>query len=71
MTCDGIYNEGFVSISMPTVSRTVTFFQCNRCNHEWYPRRSGEPKTCPSCKSPYWDSERKNRSRKVDGEPRK
>ena len=38
---------------------------CNRCGHEWGLRykksneEKTEPKTCPKCKSPYWDKERK------------
>jgi len=34
------------------------FFTCNRCGHKWTPRENGEPKVCPSCKSPYWNKER-------------
>jgi len=33
-------------------------FVCNRCGHKWVPRENGEPKVCPSCKSPYWNRER-------------
>ncbi len=31
---------------------------CRRCGHSWYPR-SPEVRTCPKCKSVYWDRERK------------
>lgn len=31
---------------------------CNRCNHEWIPRKDELPKTCPKCKSPYWNKKR-------------
>jgi hypothetical protein len=35
-------------------------FRCERCSHEWVPRDSeSDPKTCPKCKSPYWDRPRK------------
>ena len=36
-------------------------YRCNRCEHEWVPRKSteGEPKVCPLCKSPYWNKPRK------------
>lgn len=27
---------------------------CNRCNHDWIPRRQKLPKVCPSCKNPNW-----------------
>ena len=32
--------------------------ECKRCNHRWMPRKK-EIRICPSCKSPYWDRERK------------
>ena len=40
---------------------TVLGYRCERCLHEWVPRRSStdEPRTCPKCKSPYWDRPRK------------
>lgn len=41
---------------MPIVK--VEAFQCNRCKHTWLPRsfpKMEPPRTCPSCKSPYWD----------------
>lgn len=38
---------------------------CKRCGHSWVPRGSGDEndgkfqvRTCPKCKSPYWDKER-------------
>lgn len=31
---------------------------CGRCDHKWVPRENGEPKVCPSCKSPYWNKPR-------------
>ena len=37
-------------------------FRCERCGHEWVPRRRPPyretPKTCPRCKSAYWDEPR-------------
>jgi DNA-directed RNA polymerase subunit RPC12/RpoP len=38
-------------------------YKCNRCEHEWVPRKSteGEPRVCPACKSPYWNKPRKNK----------
>ena len=40
---------------------TVLGYRCERCLHEWVPRRSStdEPRTCPKCKSPYWDRPRR------------
>ena len=37
-------------------------FRCERCGHEWIPRRNSpyrtNPKTCPKCKSAYWNEPR-------------
>ena len=34
--------------------------ECLRCGYKWFPRvshdgRVDEPKTCPKCRSPYWN----------------
>jgi len=35
--------------------------KCYRCNHAWRPVDMNKtPKVCPKCKSPYWDTPRKN-----------
>ena len=43
---------------MGQVLVTVRRFICERCEHEWVPRRDGEPRVCPKCKSPYWNKPR-------------
>lgn len=36
-------------------------YRCERCGHEWVPREgTEEPRVCPKCKSPYWDSPKKS-----------
>jgi hypothetical protein len=42
---------------MARVPITVMGFRCERCAHEWLARgREGkQPRTCPKCKSAYWD----------------
>ena len=36
-----------------------------RCKHEWIPNDINEkPKVCPLCKSPYWDTPRRNEKNK-------
>lgn len=46
---------------MGVFEKTVTAFSCDRCDHEWIPRNPEEfPKVCPRCKSPYWNTPRKN-----------
>ena len=38
----------------------LTGYSCDRCKHTWVPRRDGpEPRVCPRCKSPYWNTPRK------------
>jgi hypothetical protein len=32
---------------------------CKRCEHAWYPRSEKIPITCPHCRSPYWNKERR------------
>lgn len=31
--------------------------KCVRCKYEWLQRQQELPKTCPKCKSPYWNTE--------------
>jgi predicted Zn-ribbon and HTH transcriptional regulator len=38
---------------------TLKGFICERCGHKWAPRENENPKVCPRCKSPYWNSPRK------------
>ena len=35
-------------------------YQCERCTHIWVPKSDVQPRVCPKCKSPYWDTPRKN-----------
>jgi len=33
---------------------------CERCTYSWTPRKQNvKPRTCPKCKSPYWETPRK------------
>lgn len=41
---------------------TILGYRCERCSHEWAPRRDVEPRVCPKCKSPYWDRPRSART---------
>lgn len=44
---------------MPRVR--LTGYQCERCEHTWLPRSGArEPKVCPRCKSPYWNTPRQD-----------
>lgn len=36
-------------------------YECTRCTHQWVPRDDEKPRVCPKCKSPYWDTLRKNK----------
>lgn len=35
-------------------------YRCERCEHEWIPRKN-TIRVCPKCKSPYWDVKRRNK----------
>ena len=45
---------------------TLQGYQCERCGHTWIPRQDteGEPKVCPKCKSPYWNTPRRTSTKK-------
>lgn len=30
-------------------------YECDKCGHEWIPRRGKAPKVCPECKSIKWN----------------
>jgi len=36
-------------------SVTIHKLTCERCGHSWVPRVQ-TVKTCPNCRSPYWDT---------------
>ena len=45
---------------MAKVELKVWGYRCERCAHEWIPRDAeNEPKVCPKCKSPYWNTPRR------------
>ena len=41
---------------MSKIQLQVPGFQCERCKHKWQPRGSKQPRVCPNCKSPYWET---------------
>ena len=43
----------------------VLGYTCNRCGHIWVPRSFRTPKTCPKCKSPYWNTPRVREVRRM------
>jgi predicted Zn-ribbon and HTH transcriptional regulator len=57
---------------MGVIEITITGYRCERCGHEWVPRRSRNlppskatkkgvappPRQCPRCKSAWWDTPR-------------
>jgi predicted Zn-ribbon and HTH transcriptional regulator len=45
---------------MSKVPITFMGYRCERCGHEWLSRDdSKEPKVCPKCKTPYWNTPKK------------
>jgi predicted Zn-ribbon and HTH transcriptional regulator len=44
---------------MAKEQRKVWFFICERCHYDWQPKDPKiEPRNCPQCKSPYWNTPR-------------
>jgi len=45
-------------LSMPYVM--IPGFLCERCGYRWVRKQPGtpDPKVCPKCKSPYWNTPR-------------
>lgn len=41
----------------------INKLKCERCGHTWVPRGT-VVKTCPSCRSPYWDVPKVNKNAK-------
>lgn len=40
----------------------IDAYKCERCGHIWRPREgTKEPKVCPKCKSPYWNTPKKDK----------
>ncbi len=35
--------------------------KCLRCGHEWLPKSEKRPVTCAKCRSPYWDTPKKEK----------
>ena len=49
---------------MGVAQKVVWAFTCERCEHEWIPKKvwaEGDPlpTVCPKCKSPYWNKARR------------
>ena len=36
----------------------IQYLKCKRCSAKWVPRKA-DIRTCPKCRSPYWDREKK------------
>jgi predicted Zn-ribbon and HTH transcriptional regulator len=52
---------------MPIVEIRVKGFKCERCGHEWVPNNiNTEPRVCPKCKSPYWNTPRRRPKKLVN-----
>ena len=54
--------RGAKEVRMPRI--IIEGYRCQRCNHHWAPRNGTgyrdkeDPKTCPKCKTPYWNKPR-------------
>ena len=51
------------SIDKILINLKVKGYRCLRCNYEWMPRKNkkkkGKPRTCPKCRTTYWDKPKK------------
>ena len=36
-------------------------YLCLRCQHKWVPRDDKTPTVCPKCKSPYWNTPKREK----------
>lgn len=52
-------------VHMRAQSDKFEVFKCLRCGWEWG-TRYGKPKRCSKCRTPYWDTERKNGAVQAD-----
>lgn len=57
MFCNILFWEG--RQTMARIPITVMGYRCERCNHEWVPNGEKEPRVCPKCHSPYWNTPKK------------
>jgi len=49
-----------------TVIRVIC--RCERCGYEWEPRKQEqEPHVCPKCKSAYWNTPKRNKTKTDSG----
>jgi hypothetical protein len=48
--------------AMARIPITVMGYRCERCSHEWVPNGEKEPRVCPKCHSPYWNTPKKTAS---------
>jgi ssDNA-binding Zn-finger/Zn-ribbon topoisomerase 1 len=50
----------FAHILMSMSKVQLWGYRCERCGHEWLPRKQEkgqpDPRVCPKCKSPYWNT---------------
>jgi DNA-directed RNA polymerase subunit RPC12/RpoP len=44
---------------MAKIKISIDGYKCERCSHQWIPRKEENPIICPTCKSPYWDKPKK------------
>jgi len=50
------------NLMVKVVDIKIKGYRCERCGHEWAPKKEGNsPRVCPKCKSPYWDTPRKDK----------
>ncbi len=52
----------------------VNLYTCERCRHEWVakdPTAAELPKICPSCKSAYWNTPKRETKAEIEAKAKK
>lgn len=44
--------------------KMINQIECKRCGYKWFPTYGHLPVQCAHCRSPYWNRERVNKSKK-------
>ena len=49
-------------ISRVADMNVIRLHNCKRCGKTWFPRSPGVPKICPTCKTTYWNTPKKEKN---------
>jgi predicted Zn-ribbon and HTH transcriptional regulator len=52
---------------MKKIKISIEHMECYRCGYQWIPKSKKMPRTCPKCRSAYWDKPRRKKFEIVKG----